>query len=565
MKIKSTVFFGFLSFSTVTFSAELEYSISPIGDASSYHSLTVSDINESGQIIGTYQICSDCLQKGYISSVTDGVRGIEDIGTLGGDTAPLSINNLGVVIGSSIVDDANRAFVAKNTDSGWVIKNIVPEHLNSIAYDINNSNQITGQYTVSHSHADTDIKAFVGTYLEDNWQMELIPTPDVWRVGLRINAGLAVNSVGNILMNSTNVPVSARGVGRYETLFATKSNTEWSLIKLEGLEGGNANFINSSAMNNANQIVGSAAAAGSRYQHNIWHAYLATQNDDNTWKMVDLGTTPRGKHSLATDINDAGLIVGHERWTEGDSNNIYDAVIFDFERKIHSLISLVTTGLEGWSNLTEAKAINNKGQIVGTGTYNGKKTSFILTPLSDTTPPTQIPPSSDAPICEVGADPQIIKDGEGAALWWWSDNVVSASIIGHNIHGNPDRVRDLALPSDYSWLPARHGNTTTTYTMTAIGVNGVKTTCETTVVVEPGIPSPICEIGADPQVINKGEGSALWWWSQNLVSATINKGKPISIPSDYNWFYPSETATYTMNAIGEDGTMTECSTIITVK
>jgi hypothetical protein len=84
-------------------------------------------------------------------------------------------------------------------------------------------------------------------------------------------------------------------------------------------------------------------------------------------------------------------------------------------------------------------------------------------------------------------------------------------------------------------------------------------------VVEPGIPSPICEIGADPQVINKGEGSALWWWSQNLASATINKGKPISIPSDYNWFYPTETATYTMNATGEDGTMTECSTTITVK
>jgi hypothetical protein len=559
MKIKTTVFFGFLSFSTVTFSAELEYSILPIGDASAYHSLTVADINESRQIIGTYQTCSDCPQKGYISSEIDGLREIEDIGE---NTNPLSINNLGIVVGSG----SEGAFVAKSTESGWVIKNIVPGFLSSIAYDINDSNQITGQYTVSRQFPSADVKAFVGTYLEDDWQMELIPTPNVWSTGLRTNAGLGINTAGNILMSSANSAVTARGVGGRGTSFATESNTGWSLTKLEGLEGGDSNFIGSSAMNNTNQIVGSASAAGSRYQSNIWHAYLATQNDDNTWKMVDLGTTPRGKHSLATDINDAGLIVGHERWTEGDSNTIYDAVIFDYERKIHSLISLVTTGLEGWSNLTEAKAINNKGQIVGTGTYNGKKTSFILTPLSDATPPTQTPPSSDVPVCEVGADPQIIKDGEGTALWWWSDNVVSASIIGHNIDGNPHgRVRDLALPSDYSWLPARHGNRTTTYTMTAIGVNGVKTTCETTVVVEPGIPSPICEIGADPQVINKGEGSALWWWSQNLVSATINKGKPISIPSDYNWFYPSETATYTMNAIGEDGTMTECSTIITVK
>ena len=553
MKIKTTVFFGFLSFSTITFSVELEYSILPIGDASAYHSLTVADINEAGQIIGTYQTCSDCPQKGYISSEIDGLREIEDIGE---DTKPLSINNLGVVVGSGSVG----AFVAKSTETGWVIKNIVPGFLSSIAYDVNDSNQITGQYTVSRQFPTADVKAFVGTYSEDNWQMELIPTPDVWSIGLGTNAGLGINADGNILMSTHNSAVTARGVGRNETLFATESNTDWSLTKLEGLEGGDSNFIDSSAMNNVNQIVGSAAAAGSRYQRNIWHAYLATQNDDNTWKMIDLGTTPRGKHSFARDINDTGLIVGYESWNEGDSNTIYDAVIFDYEKKIHSLSSLVSTGLEGWSTLTEAKAINNKGQIVGMGTYNGKKTSFILTPLSDTTPPTQIPPSSDIPVCEVGADPQIIKDGEGTALWWWSDNVVSAHIIGHNI----GRV-DLALPSDYSWLPARHGNTTTTYTMTAIGVNGIKTTCETTVVVEPGIPSPICEIGADPQVINKGEGSALWWWSQNLASATINNGKPINIPSDYNWFYPTETATYTMNAIGEDGTMAECTTTITVK
>ncbi len=85
---------------------------------------------------------------------------------------------------------------------------------------------------------------------------------------------------------------------------------------------------------------------------------------------------------------------------------------------------------------------------------------------------------------------------------------------------------------------------------------------------EVNIDSPICEAGADPQVITQGEGTALWWWTQAATSASIDNGIgeiDLFNSDNYIWFYPSETATYTLSAMGEDGTRTTCSTTIIVE
>ncbi len=171
--------------------------------------------------------------------------------------------------------------------------------------------------------------------------------------------------------------------------------------------------------------------------------------------------------------------------------------------------------------------------------------------------PVPEPPTDVAPICEAGADPQSIRPGKGTALWWWSDAVASASI--------DNGIGSVTVPSDYKWI---HPSETTTYTMTVTGEDGTTTTCETTITVdeqaEPN--APICEMGADPQVINAGEGAALWWWSDNVASASIdNEIRSITVPSDYIWLTPTQTTTYTMNAVGENGENTECETTITVE
>jgi ELWxxDGT repeat protein len=161
---------------------------------------------------------------------------------------------------------------------------------------------------------------------------------------------------------------------------------------------------------------------------------------------------------------------------------------------------------------------------------------------------------TDLPVCEAGLDPQTIQAGEGTALWWWSQNATTGSIN--------NGMGDVTVPSDFKWI---YPSETTTYTMTAKNASDATTTCEATVIVETENSSPVCEMGADPQVITAGEGSALWWWSQNVASATINNEKwSVSVPSDYTWFYPTETATYTMMAVGENGQTVNCATTIEV-
>ncbi|MCK5831897.1 MAG: DUF1929 domain-containing protein [Methylococcales bacterium] len=80
------------------------------------------------------------------------------------------------------------------------------------------------------------------------------------------------------------------------------------------------------------------------------------------------------------------------------------------------------------------------------------------------------------------------------------------------------------------------------------------------------VSEPICETGVDPIKIKKGEGTALWWWSNAVTSATINNGiNSISVPSGYKWLYPEKNTTYKMTAKGLNGTTITCKTTIVVE
>ena len=191
-------------------------------------------------------------------------------------------------------------------------------------------------------------------------------------------------------------------------------------------------------------------------------------------------------------------------------------------------------------------------------TVSGKLNSiFVVSVLSPPPAPTSSSdtrnPSVDSPICEAGTDPQKIELGDGAALWWWSQAATLASI--------DNGIGQVNLPTDYVWL---HPSETTTYTVSVVGEDGASTSCTTTVIVE-GLASPICEMGADPQIIRPGQGTALWWWTDNVSSASINNGiEAVTTPSDYKWIKPRQTTTYKMTAVNANGETTSCETTIEV-
>jgi probable HAF family extracellular repeat protein len=98
----------------------------------------------------------------------------------------------------------------------------------------------------------------------------------------------------------------------------------------------------------------------------------------NQW--IDLGTLG-GQNGHAYAVNDAGEAVG---WSDVGSSQ--HAFLYSGGQMI-DLNTLLAP--KGWSNVRIAYDINNKGQIIGSGYYNGGARSFLLTPVkpADTTPP----------------------------------------------------------------------------------------------------------------------------------------------------------------------------------
>ncbi|MGH8045646.1 MAG: hypothetical protein ACREKL_00240 [Chthoniobacterales bacterium] len=83
--------------------------------------------------------------------------------------------------------------------------------------------------------------------------------------------------------------------------------------------------------------------------------------------VTDLGTLPGATDSSAHGINDAGTIVG-------DSGNR----AFSYDGAMHDLNDTLPAG-SGWT-LTSTVAINNAGQIAGTGKIGGNDHAFLLNP-----------------------------------------------------------------------------------------------------------------------------------------------------------------------------------------
>lgn len=99
--------------------------------------------------------------------------------------------------------------------------------------------------------------------------------------------------------------------------------------------------------------------------------------------MVDLGLLPGGYESFAYSINNNGQIVGSSENGESNGNppGHYPArkrrAVLWQNGVITDLNTLIPADT-GWE-LTEAKSINDAGQITGIGTLNGERRGFRIT------------------------------------------------------------------------------------------------------------------------------------------------------------------------------------------
>jgi len=91
--------------------------------------------------------------------------------------------------------------------------------------------------------------------------------------------------------------------------------------------------------------------------------------------MHDLGTLPGRTESFGDDINRFGQIVGFSRAG-------FDSHAFLYSHGAMQDLNDLISPTSGWI-LEFANAINDRGQITGTGNHNGEEHAFRLTPISD--------------------------------------------------------------------------------------------------------------------------------------------------------------------------------------
>jgi probable HAF family extracellular repeat protein len=136
------------------------------------------------------------------------------------------------------------------------------------------------------------------------------------------------------------------------------------------------------AVNDAGQVVGmSSYAAISRGIAPLYlvHAFLWERG-----KMRDLGALGAGRNSEALGLNEKGQVVG---WSQTEGGEKHPAggprVAFLYSHgKMIDLNRLIPPD-SGWT-LREARAINDRGQIVGIGVRGGEARGFLLSPLAST-------------------------------------------------------------------------------------------------------------------------------------------------------------------------------------
>jgi probable HAF family extracellular repeat protein len=225
------------------------------------------DINDAGIVVGSANMGG--TDPGHAVLWSGG--SVQDLGTLaGGDfSEALGVNRLGQVVGWSNTNGGS-------TLSGMV--DITPENDTGYAYDINEAGQVTGYRTA------------LGGYHAFRWQAGLFTDLGVL-AGFAHSFGQAINASGQVAGNSSSA------TGNSEHLFRS--------LPGGGLQdlGGEGQHNSGLGINASGVVVGTKG----NFQRALLFTDAGGLQDLNTLIDPSLGWVLMS----ATDINDAGQIVGH--------------------------------------------------------------------------------------------------------------------------------------------------------------------------------------------------------------------------------------------------------------
>lgn len=315
--------------------------LGPLHDLEGRDEAQPTAIGPDGQVVG-----SNALPGYYRAQLYE--DSWRDLGTLGGgESFGADVNVHGQVVGYAHSDaDDVLAFVWTPGATDGVPGNPEMRSLGTLdgerseAYGINDEGEITG-----YSDAGNRAHAFI------------------YRDGVMTDIG---EDIGN-LPNSFGFAINESGHVAGAAYNAGYSNSQAFFFDgqtghlLGDLSGGESFALD---LNDADHVVGYSSLTDGRE-----HGFLYRSGT-----MDDLGTLGGG-YSYALAINNSDEVVGGS-FTD-PQNATYHAFLWRAGTMV-DLNDLLDTSGAGWE-LIEARSINDRGQIVGEGQFNGGPRGFLLT------------------------------------------------------------------------------------------------------------------------------------------------------------------------------------------
>ena len=306
-------------------------------------------INESGQVVGAASL-DDRAGRGraFLWDPWREEKVMRDLGALAGTRRSLAsgINNRGQIIAASYNSTRYpHSFLWKERRR---YLETPPGFRFSRAVGINDGGQIVGvAQTGGYDRGALEARAVLWTAAGK--------TRDLGTLGGRYSHAYAVNDRGQVVGKAD---VSADEAPRTHAFLWEQG----AMRDLGVLPGGRNSLAH--AVNDRGQVVGVSDSADAPRAF-VWEAGV----------MRDLGALPGGAASQAYAINNAGQIVGS---AEADAVSGSTRAVLWADGTVLDLNTCLPPD-SGWV-LTEARGINDRGQIVGQGIKDGRQRAFLLTP-----------------------------------------------------------------------------------------------------------------------------------------------------------------------------------------